>query len=189
MQIVTKEEVELKPHIFIKEILDGKLFIHPTDTIFGIGAIATEDEPVRRIREIKQTENPFSIIVPNLEWVYQNCEVNKLAEEWLKKLPGPFTLILKLKNKEAISPEVNKGRDTVGIRLPNHWISRFVSQLNHPFVSTAATRSEGSIIEGPEDLEKIHVDNIHYFIHHDIMLRRPSIVVDLSKGEPVFLRR
>jgi len=189
MQIVTKEEVELKPHIFIKEMLDGKLFIHPTDTIFGIGAIATQDEPVRRIRTLKKSNNPFSIMVPNLEWIYMNCEVNENIENWLKKLPGPFTFILKLKNKEAVSPVVTAGRDTVGVRLPNHWISRIINQLNRPFVSTAATRSEGSLIEGPEDLEPAHLGNIHYFIHHDIMLKKHSIVVDLSSNKPIILRR
>ncbi|MDK2849456.1 MAG: hypothetical protein PWP03_408 [Candidatus Woesearchaeota archaeon] len=189
MQIVTKEEVDLKPHLFIKEMLNGKLFIHPTDTIFGIGAIANLDEPVKRIREIKKSPNPFSIIVPNLKWVYENCEVNRLAEEWLKRLPGPYTLVLKLKNKKAVSQHVNNGKDTIGIRLPNHWFSRIIKQLNYPFVSTAATRSEGTLIEGPEDLEQEHIDNIHYFIHHDVMLRKPSIVVDLSKNKPIILRR
>ncbi|UCG94990.1 MAG: Sua5/YciO/YrdC/YwlC family protein, partial [archaeon] len=78
-------------------VLQGSVFIHPTDTIYGLGCDATRYNSVIRIRQIKQREQkPFSVIAPSKEWILENCVV---GEADLTRLPGPYTLILKLKQK------------------------------------------------------------------------------------------
>ncbi len=189
MRVITKAEFEILKELFIKELLDGKLIVHPTDTIYGFGCLATHDEAIKKLRKIKKLNQPFSVIVPSKKWIYENCVVTKTAEEWIKKLPGPYTLILKLKNKNCVSPQVNLGKDTLGVRIPNHWISDFVSRLNTPLVSTAAVNTSGELILNYEELDRIHHEEIHYFIEDDSMLMRPSYVIDLTKDEPRFIRK
>ncbi|HDP73838.1 MAG TPA: threonylcarbamoyl-AMP synthase [Candidatus Woesearchaeota archaeon] len=189
MQVITKDEIDLKPHIFIKDFLQGKLAVYPTDTIYGLGAIATDNRAVKKIRDIKKNNLPFSVMVPGIDWIRENCHVNEEAEEWIKKLPGPFTLILKLKKKTDISGYVNNGLETIGVRIPNHWMQRIVREIGAPIVSTAATGPDGSLIEMPEDVDSRHKKHIQYFISERLMLRKPSIVIDLTKEIASIVRK
>ena len=101
MRIINKDELLAKKEKFKRE-LKNLIFIHPTDTIYGIGCDATNTKLSQKIRNIKNRPNtPFSVLVPSKEWIYKNCKVNKSAEEWINKLPGPYTLILELKNKKS----------------------------------------------------------------------------------------
>ena len=52
MEIVTKEEFEERFDEFMKRILDGQIFIYPTDTVYGIGCDATNGKAVQKIREL-----------------------------------------------------------------------------------------------------------------------------------------
>ena len=127
MDILSKEEFEVEMDIFEIKIKEGELFIHPTDTIYGIGCNAMLHDSVYKVRETKNRHTvPFSVIAPSKDWIRENCEVNKKAEGWLKKLPGPYTFILNLKNKDAIAPNVNMDMDTLGVRIPDHWFSKNV---------------------------------------------------------------
>ena len=96
----------------IDSMIKGAVFIHPTDTIYGIGCNAEVSSAVRKVRQLKaRATNPFSVIAPSLEWINENCVVTKEADEWLEKLPGPYTLILKLKNN-CVARSVNSGLNT-----------------------------------------------------------------------------
>ena len=101
MQTLSKEELELRIEEVVNKIKEGKLFIHPTDTIYGIGCDATNPHAVEKVKELKKRpkNSALSIIAPSKDWIRENCELTKEATEWLGKLPGPYTLILKLKNK------------------------------------------------------------------------------------------
>ena len=74
-----------------------KIYVYPTDTIYGIGCDATNDKLVLKIRSIKKRdEKPFSIIAPSKDWIKNNFEI--IHPEYLDKLPGPYTLVMKPKN-------------------------------------------------------------------------------------------
>ena len=102
MIVLNLDEYNIHKKIILDE-LKKTVFVYPTDTIYGLGCNATDEKAVDKLRKIKNTKHPFSIIVPNKDWIYDNCTVNEEAEEWIRKLPGPYTLILRLKNKKAIA--------------------------------------------------------------------------------------
>lgn len=161
MQTITKEELETSKRKYLR-LMKSKVYIYPTDSIYGIGCDATNESLVARIRKLKKsTLQPFSVIAPSKEWVYQNCEVEanqKLYVESLgKKIPiegkmNCFTLILKLKNKNAVAKNVNQGMDTIGVRIPDHWISDFVRELGIPIVTTSANPTGENFMTSLEDL-------------------------------------
>ena len=90
----------------VEVLKDGGIILYPTDTIWGIGCDATNKEAVRKIRDIKKSEQPFSVIAPGKKWIMDNCVVHEHANEYLEKLPGPYTLIFKLK-KTALRQRID----------------------------------------------------------------------------------
>ena len=92
MRILNFEEINLEKQSIIDSIINGAVFIYPTDTIYGIGCNAQNPNSVKKIRLLKgRAASPFSVIAPSLNWVMENCIVTKEAGEWLEKFPGPYT--------------------------------------------------------------------------------------------------
>ena len=114
MEILTKAELQARFEEAIEKIKSGNIFIYPTDTIYGLGCDATNETAVNQIHSLKErTSKPFSVWAPSIGWIRKNCVVDKRAEQWLTKLPGPYTFILKLKNKNAVAKSVVQGMSTI----------------------------------------------------------------------------
>jgi len=185
MQTLSKEELHLRMDEIFEKIKEGKLFIHPTDTIYGLGCDATNSKAVDRIRQVKKRpkNSAVSVIAPSKEWIIENCHVNNEAEKWLKKLPGPYTLILKLKNKKAVADNVHPGLESVGVRMPDHWIMKFVEGIGVPIVTTSANVSGKSFMTSLEDLDNELSPWIDFTIYEGEKKGKPSTLIDLSKDK------
>jgi tRNA threonylcarbamoyl adenosine modification protein (Sua5/YciO/YrdC/YwlC family) len=180
MDILTKDEFLQGKAEFISRIENGAIFIHPTDTIYGIGCDATNSGAVKKVREAKQRKDtPFSVIAPSKKWIYDNCQFSEDAIGWIEKLPGPYTLVLRLRNRKAVAKEVNPGTDTVGIRIPNNWFSSFVSELGVPVVSTSANITGEAYMTSIEDLDERIKQKVSFMINEDEKKGRPSTIVRL----------
>lgn len=189
MKILTKNQIEANKPFYIKEIKKGKIFIYPTDTIYGIGCDATRPKAIIKIRRIKNRETkPFSVIAPSKEWIKENCEINKEINKWLNKLPGPYTFILKLKNKKAIAQRTNNNGETLGVRIPGNWFANLIAEINIPFITTSANLSGESPITSLQDLKEEIKKSVDYFIDDGILNNPPSKVIDLTKEKEEILR-
>ena len=121
----------------VTKILQGKIFIYPTDTIYGIGCNALDREAVEKIRDIKQRDNkPFSVIAPNISWIKEHCRFNEILEKYL---PGPYTLILEKFNPEFLSHVSNLS--TLGVRIPNNDFCKQIQKSQVPFITTSVNLS------------------------------------------------
>lgn len=185
MRVLSKDEVFMQATQIKEEILaNGAVFIHPTDTIYGLGCDATNDEAVAKIRDIKERfKRPFSVIAPSKEWIKENCEMTEKAEEWLEKLPGPYTLIMKLKNKNAISEKANMGKDTLGVRIPDHWMSHVTSAVGVPIITTSANKIDQNYMTSIDDLDISIKGKVDFAIYEGEKKGRPSKLVHLEKDE------
>jgi tRNA threonylcarbamoyl adenosine modification protein (Sua5/YciO/YrdC/YwlC family) len=164
-------------------ILEGRIFLYPTDTVYGIGCDASNPVAVKRIRTIKTSDHPFSVIAPSKAWIRENLIVTRPS--YLKKLPGPYTLIFRMK-KQAVCKEASVG--TLGVRIPKHPFTKIIQQAGVPFVTTSANMSgetpvwsTGSV---PDGIER-HID---IAVHQDILNNPPSRVIDLTGKKPRVLR-
>jgi tRNA threonylcarbamoyl adenosine modification protein (Sua5/YciO/YrdC/YwlC family) len=190
MKILTKEELLLYKQEYITSIRKGAIFIHPTDTIYGIGCSVLSSEAVNKVRESKQRRfMPFSILAPSKDWIIENCEVNNKVEEWINKLPGAYTLILALKNKNAIVPEVNNSLRTVGVRIPDHWFSNFVKDLGFPIITTSANVVGENFMTSIEDMDERVKSAMDFIVYEGPKKGSPSTIIDLSKKEPQITKR
>jgi len=184
MQILTKAELHVRFAEIAEQISKGAVFIYPTDTIYGIGCNALDKKAVEKIRTLKERPaNPFSIIVPSKEWITENCIIIKEAKEWLNKLPGPYTLILNLKKKNAIAKSVNQGEETIGVRIPAHWISSVVQELGFPIITTSANRSGRPFMTSLEDLDSTIRGGVDFIIDEGEKKGKPSKIVNLVEGK------
>jgi len=185
MKVIDKEEFMLRKTYFLDFLNSGVLFLHPTDTIYGLGCNAEDSEAVKNLRELKKRSNqPFTIIAPSKDWIRNHCEVSEEAEKWLSLLPGPYTLILKMKKNDVIATEVTNGLDTVGVRIPDHWMKDVVEELGYPIVSTSANIMGGDFMTSLDNLHHDISSGLGLSIYEGEKKGRPSKIVDLtSDGE------
>jgi len=183
MHTISKDEFLASKDIYIKKIRDGALFVYPTDTIYGIGCDATNEEAVKLVRAAKERlYSPFSIIAPSIEWIESNCEVNAQARKWLKRLPGPFTLILQLKNESIVTSSVNPGIHSIGVRIPDHWIKDIVKELKIPIISTSVNKAGDEFMTSSETIDTDIQSKVEFVISDGEKTGNPSTLVDLTSA-------
>jgi len=189
MRVLSKEEFENQKDVIRTSLIENHIvFIYPTDTIYGIGCNATNKEAVEKIREIKQRKtNPFSVIAPSKEWIDENFIVNDNAKDWIKRLPGPYTLILKIK-KQCVADNVAPGIDTLGIRIPDHWLSNIVNEIGIPIVTTSANKSGNDPMTSLDDLDSDIKSRVDFIVYEGIKKGQSSKIIDLTDDVRVIER-
>lgn len=123
----------------------GALVAFPTETVYGLGGLATRDNTVARIFEAKARPrlNPLIVHVPGLEEARAIAEFDDAAEKLAEAFwPGPLTLVLPLKPDSGISALATAGLKTVAIRVPAHPLAQALLQaVGHPVAGPSANPS------------------------------------------------
>jgi len=108
-----------------KRLIAGDLVAFPTETVYGLGADASNSAAVARIYSVKGRPNDHPLIVHIAsmdrmgDWA---SEVSEYAIALARKFwPGPMTLVLK--RSELVGDFVTGGQDTVGVRVPDHVVA------------------------------------------------------------------
>ncbi len=184
-----RDEFTVHKHALLP-LMKRSVFIYPTDTIYGIGCNALDASLVNRVRAIKQRHDlPFSVIAPSKEWIIEHCVVDERAEEWLAKLPGPYTLILKLKNPDEFPVSVNNNLDTLGVRIPNNWFGEVVEELGVPIITTSANLTGDNHMTSLDDLHPVVKKNVDLIIYTGELKGKPSTIVRLDKPGEELVKR
>lgn len=186
MRVYTKEEIEWNGSEVLESVVNGSIFVYPTDTIYGLGCNAKDNKAVARLKQLKQKpkDSFLSVIVPGKEWIHENCVVPKEAEEWIEKLPGAYTLVLPLKNPKTVGKEVSPDGKSLGVRIPNHWISGFVRELGAPLVTTSANVHGKMAMTSLESLDPELKKGLHFIIYEGEKNGQPSQVIDFTGKIP-----
>ena len=112
----------------------GELVAFPTETVYGLGADATNDQAVARIYEAKgrPTFNPLIVHFPHIDAIKAEVRWNDLAEKLAAEFwPGALTLILPRTENCRLSRLVSAGLENVAVRVPAHSVA-------HALIETAA---------------------------------------------------
>ncbi|MCH7568070.1 MAG: threonylcarbamoyl-AMP synthase [Nanoarchaeota archaeon] len=189
MKVTKKEFIENKEFYF-NEIKKGKIFVYPTDTVYGIGCDASKPKGIERIRKIKKRyDKPFSIIVPNKKWITDNCYVRERDLVFLNKLPGKYTLIFKVKNYSGFSrEELISDKENVGVRIPDNWFAKFLGEKNVLFVTTSVNLSGKAPATRLKYLDEGIPGEVDFVIDDGDLGNTPSKVIDLSGEEIKIIR-
>lgn len=126
----------------------GGLVALPTETVYGLGADARNDQAVARIFEAKARPsfNPLIVHVPDVEMAKTLVHWSETAEALAKNFwPGPLTLVLPIKVDSGLSPLVTAGLDSLAIRMPAHPVARTLLQAFGGPVAAPSANPSGKI--------------------------------------------
>lgn len=176
------------------EVLErGGIIAFPTDTVYGLGALAVEQEAIERIYEIKGRDRSKSLVLFLAEgdsvWMWTDGipeQALMLAEEhW----PGPLTLVLKASSRV---PEVLlSSAGNVGIRVPGHEPLRaLLARLSSPLATTSANLSGAPASRSAKEVSAALGNEVDLILDGGGAARGvESTVVDLTRIRPHLLRR
>lgn len=123
----------------------GQLVAFPTETVYGLGADATNDEAVARIFEAKGRPrfNPLIVHVSDMQEAERHARFTPEAEKLAAAFwPGGVTLVLPRRAETDLSLLVSAGLDTVAIRVPAHSIAqRLIEATGRPLAAPSANAS------------------------------------------------
>ncbi|HZY67030.1 MAG TPA: L-threonylcarbamoyladenylate synthase [Devosia sp.] len=107
---------------FAATLREGGVVAFPTETVYGLGADATNSDAVLKIYETKGRPrfNPLIVHVADLPMARRYVEFSPLAERLAAFWPGPITLVLPRRAAGGLSDLVTAGLPTVGVRIPDH---------------------------------------------------------------------
>ena len=172
---------------FLKEeILNGKIIICGTDTLYGISANALDENAVKKVYEIKRRDfsKPLSICVKDKEDIEKYAYVNDLAKKIIDKfLPGALTIILK---KKPIIPDV-VAKDYIGIRIPDEEIIRELSVV--PLTTTSANISGKESPTSIDEIDREVLEKVDYVV--DIgkcKHSKPSTIIKIEDDDIILIR-
>lgn len=124
---------------------EGGLVAFPTETVYGLGADATNDQAVARIFAAKARPrfNPLISHLPSAEAAFElgqfSTEARQLAERFW---PGPLTLVVPRKPRCPVSLLASAGLDSLALRVPDHALAiALLQQTGRPVVAPSANRS------------------------------------------------
>lgn len=129
---------------FAARLRGGEVVAFPTETVYGLGADATNSDAVLRIYETKGRPrfNPLIVHVADLTMAGQLVEFSPTAERLAQFWPGPLTLVLPKRPEAKISDIVTAGLDTVGIRIPDHPLAlELIRRAGVPLAAPSANPS------------------------------------------------
>ena len=172
-------------------LLDGEVVAFPTETVYGLGANALDENAVAKIFAAKgrPADNPLIVHVSDLEMAEKVAEFNPLARELAAHFwPGPLTFVLP--RKPIIPDIVTAGLNTVAVRSPEHPVARAIIEAAALPIAAPSANSSGR----PSPTVAAHVredldGKIAMLIDGgtvDIGLE--STVLDLSGDRPRILR-
>ena len=145
---------------FAKKLLSsGELVIFPTETVFGLGADATNDNAVKSIFKVKKRpkSNPIICHFKSIKQIEEYFNLNKFerklgSEFW----PGPLTIILKKRKNSKISKFVSNKSSWVGCRIPkNKLAKKLITLIGVPIAAPSANLSERTSVTNYMDIDPI----------------------------------
>ncbi len=166
---------------------EGGVILYPTDTIWGIGCDATNEEAVRRVYEIKQRQDSKAMLVlvdSSVKVDYYVRDVPEVAWDLIDLADKPLTIIYSGARNLAANLLAEDG--SVGIRVTNEEFSkRLCQQFRKAIVSTSANisgqPSPKNFSEISEEV-KSAVDYIVGYRQKEMSNPKPSSIIKLDKG-------
>jgi len=182
----------------IKTLKRGGLIVFPSDTVYGLGVDPKSKEAVNKLFQIKSRalDKAVSILVSDRVMAEDYVFLNQAAKDFYNNfLPGPFTVVSKIKEPSQLQPLIYAYNKTLGVRIPkNSFLQNLSKNLSGPITATSANisgkTSHYSANGFLKTLSKKRQDLIDLVVDAGKLPRRkPSTVVDLSQGEIEELRR
>ena len=170
----------------------------PTETVYGLGALASNKNAVKRIYKVKgrPKNNPLIVHIYKIEQLLSIVENIPLdVMRLIKKYwPGPLTIVLPYNTSSNISSVARAGLNTVALRMPNHPVAlKLLKTVNAPLIAPSANISQHlsptSAQHVKNDLSsKLDQKNDMILDSGNTEIGLESTVIDFTKTIPKVLR-
>jgi L-threonylcarbamoyladenylate synthase len=121
----------------------GQLVCFPTDTVYGIGAAASNEDAIRRLYAVKgrTPDKPLPLLIASPSDAGHYAEVTPVARSLIARFwPGPLTIVMR--KVDGFRSAALARQSTVALRVPGHDVPREIAQmLGEPLTGTSANRS------------------------------------------------
>ncbi|MFA4820240.1 MAG: L-threonylcarbamoyladenylate synthase [Candidatus Aenigmatarchaeota archaeon] len=159
----------------------GGIIIYPTETIYGIGADATNDKAVKKVMQIKKRAKSKHMLIAfsDLKMAKKYLVITKRAEKLATAfMPGPLSLIVETKSMP---------KRRVGFRIPdNKFILSLSKKLGKPITSTSANLSGSENLYKIKDIINVFDGKVDLIIDAgSIPKRKASTLYDTIEGKIV----
>ena len=179
-------------HDAVRVLKRGGLVAFPTETVYGLGADATNAEAIRRIFAAKGRPgtNPLIVHVSDAQVAKRYAKHwPPAAEELARRFwPGPLTLVVS--KSDAIVREVSAGRETVGLRAPDHPLAlELLRAFDGPIAAPSANRSNRISPTAAEHVRMELGSAVDLVLDGGpCRVGIESTVLDLTRDRPIILR-
>ncbi|MDR1684220.1 MAG: threonylcarbamoyl-AMP synthase [Elusimicrobiota bacterium] len=172
----------------LRALKNAHTAVLPTDTVYGLVTSAGAKTALLRLNKIKN--NPQSKpaqILCNMQQAARMAQINKNFIKLSALWPGALTLVAK---SSAHGAMVLGGASTVGLRVPDDdFILGLMDELDSPFFASSANLHGQSVCESEEQVLKTFRGLAEIIVLNGDIKNQPSCVVDVSKAEPVIIRK
>lgn len=173
-------------------LANGRLVAFPTETVYGLGADASNDEALENLFKVKgrPTKHPVIVHLAEHEQVGDWCAELPDAAIVLGKLfwPGPMTLVLK--KAEHVHDMITGGQDTVAIRIPSHPMAQeLLREFGKGIAAPSANKFGRLSPTSAEDVKAELGDEIAMILDGGpCQVGIESTIIDVSGAVPRILR-
>jgi len=162
-------------------LLAGQVVLLPTDTIYGLSCLATNETAVRRILEMKgRSDNkPLISLVNSWAMVERQAIIENKVRNYLSAVwPGPVTAVLV--SRQHLPAAVTGGLPTIALRWPkNEWLNQLITLIGQPLVSTSANLADQEPIVSIEEASQYFInDQPDLIIDAGVLKNPPSRIID-----------
>ena len=171
---------------------DGGVIGYPTETVYGLGADAYNEEALERLFTIKgrEKDKPISILVPSTKMLEEvasripSVALNLIRDHW----PGALTIIFEASKR--CSPVLTGDSGKIGVRISPHPIARQLAEaLNRPITSTSANLSGMPSLADPDEVYRIFRGRIDLIVDGGKTAGEgESTIIDVTVSPPRVLR-
>ena len=181
--------------LIVKTLHQGKVIVCPTDTIYGLGCLATDAKAINKIKAIKKREanKPLLILVSSLYMAKRYCFISKKQEIVLKELwqgRRPTSVILKHRN--LLPKELNPKQEGLAVRLPkSDFLRKMIRTSGIPLVSTSFNISGQPVWNQVSFLadKKLSKNDPDLIIDGGKLDNKASRIIDLTSPEIKIIRK
>ena len=176
-------------HNAYEVIKEGGIILYPTDTVWGIGCDATNEQAVKKIYALKQREESKSMIVLiNGERMMYNVfkEIPEVAWQILDLSEKPTTLILD--NPRNVAKNIIAEDNTLGVRIVTEpFCFKLMERMKKPLVSTSANISGMFTPKTFKEISPEIIKGVDYVVNlqHDKVCKNPSTIIKLGLDSQV----
>jgi L-threonylcarbamoyladenylate synthase len=175
----------------VAALRDGGVIGLPTDTLYALTAVASDESAVRRVFQIKgrEPDKPLPLFVSGLTMAERIAVFNDLARLLAERFwPGALTIVLP--KQPAFDSLALAGESTVALRVPDHPIALAVIEAaGQPVTATSANLSGGPDPITADEVRRQLGDTVDFVLDAGpCAVAVASTIVDCSRAEPVIIR-